>query len=71
MVQIVEDSEVKVEKWVTAEDRRRKEEEDAALRKKGDGEDAAERALKQMMGGNLEGEKKVCLCVFALVCLFV
>ncbi len=28
-----------------------------------------DRVLKQMMGGNLEGEKKVWLCVFALVCL--
>lgn len=34
-------------------------EEANAHKKKGEGEDAAERALKQMMGGHLAGESKV------------
>uniref|UniRef100_A0A7S0Y3F9 Uncharacterized protein n=2 Tax=Hemiselmis andersenii TaxID=464988 RepID=A0A7S0Y3F9_HEMAN len=58
-VLIVEDSDVKVEKWVSKEEIRRRQEEEEAAKKKGEGEDAADRALMGMMGGTLAGESKV------------
>lgn len=46
------------EKWISKEELKRKAEEEARSKKKGAGEDAADRALLGMMGGTLAGESK-------------
>uniref|UniRef100_A0A7S0Z434 Cilia- and flagella-associated protein 43 n=1 Tax=Hemiselmis tepida TaxID=464990 RepID=A0A7S0Z434_9CRYP len=58
-VLVVEDDDVKVEKWVSKEEQRRRQEQEEEAKKKGAGEDAADRALMGMMGGTLAGESKV------------
>jgi WD40 repeat protein len=58
-VLLVQDSEIQVEKWVSSAEIRAKEEEERRQREAAKGDDTAERALNQMMGGSLAGESAV------------
>ena len=56
---VVEDGEIKVEKWVSQAEIKAREEEERLQREQAAGDDTAERALNQMMGGSLAGASAV------------
>ena len=58
-VLVVDDSEIKVEKWISPAEIKAREEEERLQRAQAAGDDTADRALNQMMGGSLAGASAI------------
>lgn len=56
---VVEDGEIKVEKWISPAEIQAREEEERLQRAQAAGDDTADRALNQMMGGSLAGASAI------------